>query len=81
MSDPRQPRVGSDRGASTYNLVQEYIYEIICIKILAPIFTNALILFLHAGLIFLQRLSWVNGRRGAPPASDGRGLFFIVIHF
>lgn len=36
---------------SARNLVQEYIYEIICIKILAPIFTIALI-FLHAGLIF-----------------------------
>lgn len=35
------------RLAPAHNLVQEYIYEIICIKILAPIFTNALIFFLQ----------------------------------
>lgn len=71
------------RLASTHNLVQEYIYEIICIKILAPIFTNALIFFLQRRTNFsATKLS-----KGLRRRSETRGNTsfycnsFLITHF
>lgn len=76
---PPTQRLRRRRRNSPRNLVQEYIYEIICIKILAPIFTIALT-FLQRRTNNLQRLSCVNAHScGRRRVSDG--LFIAIFHF
>lgn len=69
------------RLASAHNLLQEYIYEIICIKILAPIFTNALIFFYNAGLIFTATKLSKGRRRPAGERASHYCNSFLITHF